>query len=120
MIIHHELIKTLAPHPLLHFMIVPFFSVRQKWIVTFFFFFSFFLLISSNEYVKVFSKNQEFVRYSGCSLERGYLVVAPFRQSNNIITEIGIQNMGSYMMTTFVVLKGGLDSGLWRIERLNF
>ena len=70
-----------------------------------------FFLISRYEYARVFSNNQEFASYRSCSIVRGDLVVAPFGQSNNITTEIRIQSMESYMMATFVVLKGGLDSG---------
>ncbi|XP_074632006.1 uncharacterized protein LOC141890434 isoform X2 [Acropora palmata] len=76
------------------------------------------------EYARVFSNNQEFASFRSCSIVRGDLVVAPFGQSNNITTEIRIQSMESYMMATFVVLKGGLDSAVspsasWDIRSTN-
>ncbi|XP_067024678.1 uncharacterized protein [Acropora muricata] len=78
----------------------------------------------SNEYFRIFSNNHEFASYRGCSLVRGDLVMAPFGQSNNITTEIRIQSFKGYMMTTFVVLKGGLDSAVspsasWHIRSTN-
>ena len=44
---------------------------------------------------------------------RGEIVVAPFGASNQITSEIRIQNIESYTRTQFVVLKRGLGSGLY-------
>ena len=51
------------------------------------------------------------VAYRGCDPLHLDMIIVPFGDSSYLTGEVRIQNMESRVKTSFVIVKGGLDSG---------